>query len=44
MKKADIPVILLAEDNPKDVDLTTRALAQSNIANRLDVGRRGRGP
>ena len=37
MKKADIPVILLAEDNPKDVDLTTRALAQSNIANRLDV-------
>ena len=37
MKKADIPVILLAEDNPKDVDLTTRALAQSNLANRLDV-------
>jgi CheY-like chemotaxis protein len=37
MKKADIPVILLAEDNPKDVDLTTRALAQSNLANHLDV-------
>jgi CheY-like chemotaxis protein len=37
MTKAHIPVILLAEDNPKDVDLTTRALAQSNLANRLDV-------
>jgi CheY-like chemotaxis protein len=37
MTKADIPVILLAEDNPKDVDLTTRALAQAKLANRLDV-------
>ena len=37
MRKAQIPVILLAEDNPQDVDLTRRALAQSNLANRLDV-------
>jgi CheY-like chemotaxis protein len=34
---AHIPVILLAEDNPKDVDLTSRALAASNLANRLVV-------
>jgi CheY-like chemotaxis protein len=37
MTVAQIPVILLAEDNPKDVDLARRALAQSNLANRLDV-------
>jgi CheY-like chemotaxis protein len=38
---AHIPVILLAEDNPKDVDLTTRALAKSNLANRLVVAHDG---
>jgi CheY-like chemotaxis protein len=38
---AHIPVILLAEDNPKDVDLTSRALAASNLANRLVVARDG---
>lgn len=37
MMNAQIPVILLAEDNPRDVELTARALAQSNLANRLDV-------
>ncbi len=37
MNVVGIPAILLAEDNPKDVDLTTRALAQCNLANRLDV-------
>jgi CheY-like chemotaxis protein len=38
---AHIPVILLAEDNPKDVDLTSRALAASNLANRLVVTKDG---
>lgn len=38
---AHIPVILLAEDNPKDVDLTSRALAASNLANRLVVASDG---
>jgi CheY-like chemotaxis protein len=41
MVNAQIPVILLAEDNPKDVDLTSRALAASNLANRLIVARDG---
>lgn len=34
-------VILLVEDNPKDVALTVRALAKSNIANRLVVAEDG---
>jgi CheY-like chemotaxis protein len=37
MKRVDLPPILLAEDNPRDVELTTRALEQCNLANRLDV-------
>ena len=37
MRAIGIPAILLAEDDPRDVDLTTRALAQCNLANRLDV-------
>jgi len=41
MVNAQIPVILLAEDNPKDVDLTSRALAASNLANRLVVTKDG---
>jgi CheY-like chemotaxis protein len=37
MVTVSLPVILLAEDNPKDVELTTRALAKDNLANRLVV-------
>ena len=37
MVTAVLPVILLAEDSPKDVKLTTRALAKNNLANRLVV-------
>ena len=37
MVTAILPVILLAEDSPKDVKLTTRALAKNNLANRLVV-------
>ena len=33
--------ILLVEDNPYDVELTTRAFKKSNIANRIDVVRDG---
>jgi CheY-like chemotaxis protein len=36
-----IPVILLAEDDPKDVDITARALRAGNLANRLVVTRDG---
>jgi CheY-like chemotaxis protein len=37
MMNVTLPAILLAEDNPKDVTLTTRALAKHNLANRLVV-------
>ena len=37
MVTVSLPVILLAEDNPKDVELTARALAKHNLANRLVV-------
>lgn len=33
--------ILLAEDNPKDTELTLEALADHNLANRVDVVRDG---
>jgi CheY-like chemotaxis protein len=37
----DLPVILLAEDSPNDVELTLRALAEHNLANRVTVVRDG---
>jgi CheY-like chemotaxis protein len=37
----DVPAILLAEDNPNDVELTLEALAQHNLANRVTVARDG---
>ena len=39
--KSDIPAILLAEDNPNDVELTLEALAQHHLANRVTVARDG---
>ena len=39
--KADVPAILLAEDNPNDAELTLEALAQHNLANRVTVVRDG---
>jgi CheY-like chemotaxis protein len=39
--KADVPVILLAEDNPNDVELTIEALDQHNLANRVIVAHDG---
>jgi CheY-like chemotaxis protein len=41
MKTVSLPVILLAEDNPKDVTLTMRALAKNNLANSMVVTRDG---
>lgn len=41
MNRTEIPVILLAEDDPKDVDITTRALRACNLANRLVVAHDG---
>jgi CheY-like chemotaxis protein len=35
------PDILLAEDNPNDVELTLEALAEHNLANRVTVARDG---
>ncbi len=35
------PEILLAEDNPNDVELTLEALAEHNLANRVTVARDG---
>jgi CheY-like chemotaxis protein len=35
------PDILLAEDNPNDVELTLEALASHNLANRVTVARDG---
>jgi CheY-like chemotaxis protein len=37
MMNVSLSAILLAEDNPKDVTLTTRALAKRNLANRVVV-------
>ncbi|MBI4266789.1 MAG: response regulator [Chloroflexi bacterium] len=37
----DNKVILLVEDNPKDVELTQRALKKSNIANKLIIAQDG---
>ena len=34
---AELKPILLAEDNPKDVELTLEALAENNLANRVTV-------
>ena len=39
--KADVPAILLAEDNPNDVELTIEALDQHNLANRVTVAHDG---
>ena len=36
-----LPDILLAEDNPNDVELTLEALEASNLANRVTVARDG---
>ena len=38
---AHLPAILLAEDNPNDVELTLEALAAHNLANRVIVARDG---
>ena len=35
--KSDVPPILLAEDNPNDVELTLEALAQHHLANKVTV-------
>ena len=37
----DVPAILLAEDNPNDVELTLEALAQHHLANRVTVAHDG---
>ena len=37
----DFPDILLAEDNPNDVELTLEALAEHNLANRVTVAHDG---
>ena len=37
----ELRTILLAEDNPKDVELTLEALAEHNLANRVIVVRDG---
>jgi CheY-like chemotaxis protein len=37
----EIRPILLAEDDPRDVELTLRALSELNLANRIDVVRDG---
>jgi CheY-like chemotaxis protein len=38
---ADLKSILLAEDNPRDVELTLTALAENNLANEVVVARDG---
>jgi CheY-like chemotaxis protein len=38
---SDLKTILLAEDNPKDVELTLEALAEHNLANHVIVVRDG---
>jgi CheY-like chemotaxis protein len=37
----EVPAILIAEDNPNDVELTIQALSQHNLANRVAVARDG---
>jgi CheY-like chemotaxis protein len=37
----ELKQILLAEDNPQDIELTLEALAEYNLANRIDVVRDG---
>lgn len=37
----DLKTILLAEDNPKDVELTIEALTEHNLANRVTVVKDG---
>ena len=39
--KTDVPAILLAEDNPNDVELTLEALAQHHLANKVTVAHDG---
>jgi len=39
--KADVPAILLAEDNPNDVELTIEALDRHHLANRVTVAHDG---
>jgi two-component system response regulator len=41
MVEIDEKKILLVEDNPKDIELTRRALSKANIANVLVVARDG---
>lgn len=41
MKENNIIEILLIEDNPRDVDLTLRAMKKHNMANRIQVARDG---
>jgi CheY-like chemotaxis protein len=41
MDMTELKKILLAEDNPKDVELTLEALKESNLANRVAVVRDG---
>lgn len=38
---SDLRTILLAEDNPKDVELTLEALAEHNLANQVTVVKDG---
>jgi CheY-like chemotaxis protein len=38
---SELKTILLAEDNPKDVELTLTALAENNLANEVVVARDG---
>lgn len=37
----DLKTILLAEDNPNDVELTLAALSENNLANRVEVAKDG---
>jgi CheY-like chemotaxis protein len=39
--KTEVPAILIAEDNPNDVELTIEALSQHNLANRVTVAHDG---
>ena len=39
--KTDVPAILLAEDNPNDVELTIEALDRHHLANRVTVAHDG---
>lgn len=41
MARVEIPAILLAEDDQKDVELTLRALAKHNLANHVTVAHDG---